>query len=442
MLPTVHIMMFGWPIISLVLFSSLKPRTAVLACLFAGWLLLPQAKFALSGLPDYTRVTAVMLGIVVGISLCDIGRVARIRLSRLDLPIVIFCMCPFASSLTNGLGIYDGISGVLTASITYGIPYFIGRLYFADRQGIRDLAVGLVFAVLCYTPLILWELRMSPQLHLQFYGFQELKFHMVMRMGWYRPPVFLQHGLELAVLLASAAIVAFWLWQAKSVKNIGILSARFSALILLFTSLLCRALNGWAVLMMGIGTMYLTKIMKTRVVLIVLVLIAPAYIFGRVVTNWDGATLVEVTKSINQERAMSLQSRIMHEVSLIDKALRRPYFGWAGYDRNRADYLPEGARGKRSIVDSYWILIFGTRGIVGLISVGLVLLWPIARLIKKLPPVRWSQPENAPAAALSMVLLGFTIDCLVNAMFSPIYFVIAGALIAFQPPVDDPNTVS
>ncbi|CAB5115690.1 hypothetical protein D3OALGB2SA_2668 [Olavius algarvensis associated proteobacterium Delta 3] len=267
------IMLLGWPVVSLVLFSVLRPRQAVLASLLAGWLLLPQkVGFKLSGLPDYTRVTSVVLGLVLGVLVFDLSRLSGIRLGRFDLPIVAWCLCPMASSVANGLGIYDGISGVLTHVIFYGIPYFIGRLYFSDHIGMRELAIGLIVAMLCYVPLILFELRMSPQLHKHVYGFLQIPFKMIWRLGWYRPMVFLRHGLELGVLIAGAALVAVWLWRSRSIIRIGWLSARFAALILLVVSLLCRALNGYFVLFMGLGALYTTKMFKSRAVVILLAL--------------------------------------------------------------------------------------------------------------------------------------------------------------------------
>ncbi|CAB5115672.1 hypothetical protein D3OALGB2SA_2667 [Olavius algarvensis associated proteobacterium Delta 3] len=98
--------------------------------------------------------------------------------------------------------------------------------------------------------------------------------------------------------------------------------------------------------------------------------------------------------------------------------------------------------GKRSITDSFWIIVFGKNGLVGLVSVGFVLLLPILVLTKRLSAAEWSLPDNAPAAALSMVLLGFTIDCLVNAMMSPLYFVIAGGLISYRPALEPVQDVS
>lgn len=394
---------------------------------------MPQAGIPLSGFPNYTRTTAIVLGLVLGVLFFDHGRLSTVRLKRLDLPIIIWCLCPLASSLANSLGIYDGLSGVLSAFINYGIPYFIGRLYFSDRVGMRELAVGLVFAVLCYTPLILYELRMSPQLHRYVYGFLQIPFHMIWRLGWYRPMVFLRHGLELGLIVAVATITSVWLWQNKSIARIGRLSAGFVSVTLLVVCLLCRALNGYTVLIMGLGTLYFIKSFGSRVVLVFILLFPPVYVFSRVVMDWHGEQVVQTVWSIDPLRARSLRSRISHEITLVSKALERPLFGWGGWNRNRAEELEKGAMGKRSITDSFWIIVLGQRGLVGLISVSLVLLVPIWLLARHMPAVAWSYPENGPAASLSMALLGFTIDCLANAMISPIFFVIAGALMAYQP---------
>lgn len=430
---TVYIMMFGWPIMSLLFFMLMRPRQAILLSVFMGWLLLPQANLRFQGLPDYSRATAVMLGVMLGIIFFDYRRLTQINIRRFDIPIIVLCVCPLASSISNDLGIYDGISAMLTYVTFFGAPYLIGRLYFSDSVGLREFSIGFVIAMLCYTPLILFELRMSPQLHRLVYGYLQIPFHMIWRLGWYRPPVFLSHGLELGLLLSSGTLTAIWLWQCKTVKRYRWISAGLAALSLLVICLLCRALNGYVILFIGLGSLYLIKITRMRILVVFLVLLPSVYVFGRVVTNWNAAPLVQVAQSINPLRARSLQSRISHEISLIDKALRRPFFGWGGWGRNRADEVEEGAMGSGSVTDSFWIIIFGQRGLVGLISAGIILLWPSMLLLRRLPVAMWCTPEHAPAAALSMVMLGFAIDCLVNAMASPIFFIIAGGLIAYKP---------
>lgn len=430
---TVLLMLIGWPIVSLILFLAMPPRKAVTASLFAGWLVLPQAKIQLTGLPDYTRTTAVVVGIVLGILIFDYGRILSIRLKLFDIPAVVLCLSPFFSSLSNGLGYYDGISAVVTSLTWYGIPYLIGRIYFCDQVGMHKLATGLAIAMLFYIPLILFEIRMSPQFHKHVYGFHQIPYHMMWRLGWYRPMVFLRHGLELGGLLSAATLTAIWLWRTRSASKFGWLPAGFASLALLIVCLLCRALNGYIVLILGLGALYLGTFFKARLVLVLLIMLPQVYVFGRISTNWDAAPLVEVVQLIDQDRARSLQSRISHEITLIDKALQRPLLGWSGYNRNRADDLAAGAMGHRSITDSFWIIIFGKYGLIGLLSTGMVLLLPTALLTRRLPIANWSNPVYAPASALSLVMLGFTIDCLANAMISPIYFLISGALIAYQP---------
>ncbi|MBM9605766.1 hypothetical protein, partial [Desulfopila inferna] len=324
MLPTVHIMMFGWPIVSLLLFFCCRPRSAVLISLLSGWLLLPQFSFLLPGIPNYTRTAAVVLGILLGVIIFDPGQLAQIRLRFFDIPIIALCMCPMASSLSNGLGIYDGISAAYTNTINYGIPYIIGRTYFSEPKSMREFAKGLVIAVLCYTPLILYEYRMSPQLHKIIYGFMQTHFHMVLRLGWYRPMVFLRHGLELGTLVSGATLTAFWLRRTRSVARYGWLSAGSAALFLFVILLLCRALNGYVTFIIGIIVLFAISILKIRTVAFLLVLLPMIYIQGRIVMDWDAAPLIGAAELINVSRARSLESRVCHESALIDKALRRP----------------------------------------------------------------------------------------------------------------------
>lgn len=429
---TVYIAMFGWPIVSIALFLRLSPRRAVLASILAGWLLLPQAAFSFSGLPEYTRFTAVHLGTLIGVAMFDGQAFARFRPRWFDLPMAIWCICPFASSITNGLGVYDGLSAVFTQVMVYAIPYFFGRVYCQSREGMRDLALAIFIGGVCYLPLIVWELRMSPQLHRYLYGYMQIPFHMIWRLGWYRPLVFMSHGLELGIFMAGAALSGLWLWRSGSVRRVWSIPIAWPALATLGVALACRALNGYGMLLIcGVG-LWSLKVLKTRGVVLALVLLPILYIGGRVLVDWRGEVLINQVASFNEKRAASMNSRIAHEVTLIDRALERPVFGWGGWNRNRATGdLAEGAMGKRSITDSFWIIAFGQKGLVGLTSVGLVLLGPVLLLLRGLEAREWASPQHGMAAVLAAVLLGFTYDRLFNGMLNPIYFTIAGGLMAY-----------
>ena len=58
----------------------------------------------------------------------------------------IWCVCPFISSMGNNLGMYDGFSAVAYQVTSWGLPYFIGRIYFNDLVGLRELAIAIVIS--------------------------------------------------------------------------------------------------------------------------------------------------------------------------------------------------------------------------------------------------------------------------------------------------------
>ena len=166
-----YIALFGWIPVILLLFATLPSRRAVVAASISAWLFLPVAQFPLPGLPDYTKVSATTAGLLLGTVLFDGGRFSGLRLRWFDLPILVWCVIPFASSVANSLGAYDGLSGVVNRTLTWALPYLIGRAYFSDLDGLRELATGILVGGLIYMPLCLWEIRMSPQLHRVIYGY-------------------------------------------------------------------------------------------------------------------------------------------------------------------------------------------------------------------------------------------------------------------------------
>ncbi len=110
---------------------------------------------------------------------------------------VIWCLCAFASSISNGLGIYDGIAASLVRIVTYGVPYLIGRIYLNNLNGMRQLAIGIFLGGLIYVPFCLLEVAISPQIHRMVYGYHGIReFGQAIRYGGFRPNVFMQHGLS------------------------------------------------------------------------------------------------------------------------------------------------------------------------------------------------------------------------------------------------------
>ena len=100
-------------------------------------------------------------------------------------------------------------------------------------------------------------------------------------------------------------------------------------------------------------------------------------------------------------------------------------FGWAGWGRSRI-YNEWGQ--DASVTDSWWVITFGVNGIFGLVSGTLVLLLPVILFILYYPAKTWSHPKIAPAAALSLILVSYMIDNLLNAITMPVFVLGVGAL--------------
>jgi tetratricopeptide (TPR) repeat protein len=83
-----------------------------------------------------------------------------------------------------------------------------------------------------------------------------------------------------------------------------------------------------------------------------------------------------------------------------------------------------------TIVDGYWIIVFGVSGLIGLYSLIAMFLLPIVLLMRRHPVSTWTQPDVAPASALAALMAVVMIDDLSNAMLNPIYALIVGGLSA------------
>ena len=168
------IALFGAIPLTLVLFALLPARCAVVTGAIAAWLFLPCTGVDLPGFPDYTKATAATAGILLGTLVFEPARLAAFRLRWFDLPMLLWSLCPFASSLSNGLGPYDGLSAALGQTIAWFLPYLVGRLYLTDVEGLRELALGMIIGGLCLVPLCLFEFKMSPCVSRMVYGVSQV----------------------------------------------------------------------------------------------------------------------------------------------------------------------------------------------------------------------------------------------------------------------------
>lgn len=423
----VPLVLFGWLPFVVVIFTLLPPRRAVITAFLIGWLLLPVAKYDLPGFPDYGKGTATNLGVVLGVVLFDASRLSAMRWRWFDLCAAAFCFGPLLSSLSNGLGVYDGYATSQAQFLTWGLPYLIGRAYFADGPGLEELARGLALGGLVYVPLCLWEIRMSPQLHYKVYGIAQHAFDQTMRGGGYRPMVFLYHGLALGLWMAVASVIAVTLWRRARHKTIAMFPPWMAALGLVAVTVLCKSSGATLLMFMALAGLYFTFSRATPKVLVALAVLPFLFVPIRALNLWSGDELVQWIYQYLPDRALSLGYRFDCENLLSEKARQRWLLGWGGWGRSGL-FIGEPDSAQPVVTDSLWILVFGRQGALGLAGIVGMLTIPVIAFARACPRNLWRHPRVAPAVALAMCLCMYMLDNLVNNMPNPFFVLIAGGL--------------
>ena len=432
MLHPIFVALIGWIPVVVVMFAMMPVKRAAAMAVIGAWLLLPPSRISLAGLPDYSKVSAASLGLVFGTMFFGTQFIVSFRPRWFDVPMLLYCFVNTASSLSNGLGIYDGLAQSLGACVHWGLPYLFGRMYFGDASGLRMFTVGLAIAgVACVIP-CLWEIRMSPMLLRGIYGVGNWE---GTRWSGYRPKLFFSTGLELGMWMTAASLAAWWLWRCGVIKKLGKYSVGKTLLpILLGTTVLCRSTGALVLLAGGMFLLWVSVRFKTRVFLWALVLFGPVYVALRVPDLWSGENLVDVVATISPARATSLSYRFKCESLLIAQAVKQPVFGWGGWGRSSV-YSGELSQDASRMVppDGLWMVIFGMNGFAGLSLLYLILELPAILFLFRFPARFWHEPRVAPATVAATLLGLYMIDCLLNAQINIIYVALAGGLVGITP---------
>ncbi|WP_088243482.1 O-antigen ligase family protein [Calothrix rhizosoleniae] len=431
-----QLVMLLWLPVVLYLFTSFTAQRAVIISFIAAWLFLPQnAGFSVLGLPDYERMSATCYGILLATFIFDVQRFRSFQFNWLDLPMLIWCLCPFASSMSNDLGAYDGLAQSLQQTVSYGIPYFLGRIYLNNLIGFRHLAIAIFTSGLIYAPFCLYESRMSPVFHQLIYGYVDVRaFAQGFRYGSFRPTVFMEHGLAVGMWMMAATLIGIWLWQTGVVKQIWGIPIMWLVIGLLFTFILVRSTGAYLYLLLGCIILFVAKKFRTALVMLLVMLAMSSYLYMGATGVFNSERIHGIVSALEMVvepgRASSLGYRMSNEELLSEKARHRPIFGWGGWGRNRI--LEENWEGELvdvAITDSLWIIAFGINGTVGLIALFSSSLLPSLSFFWLRYPARfWFKPEIAPAALLSVVITLYMLDCTLNNMPNPVFTLASGGI--------------
>ncbi|WP_439621377.1 hypothetical protein [Gemmata sp.] len=415
-----------------------------------------------------TKENAVGLGLLAGSVLFDARRWLAARPRWFDLPVLAWCGGAVATALANSLvyddpisgyvpvgagpvsgalavldysDLYEGLVQAAEVTLAWGLPYLLARLYVTDGAKLRDLVLAVVIGAAAYAPLCLLETVVSPQLHRWVYGFHQHEFGQSIRFSGYRPMVFMEHGLAVGFWMVAGAVAAAWLRANGALKVVPLpggrrVSGLWVAVGLAVVAVACKSTGALALGAVAAAALFAARAAGRSLPVVLVLCAAPAYCFVRTQGAWDAnEALVFIDSAVGADRAQSLAFRLENENVLIAKALERPVLGWGGWGRNRVfDEYGQST----TVADGLWVITLGKRGLVGLLNVGVVLILPVALVLVRYGGRLWTDPAAAATAAAAVVLAVYSIDCVLNAMFNPVYVLIAGGLIGLRPEATAP----
>jgi hypothetical protein len=425
-------------------FTRARPTVAAAQVMVWGMMWLPEgAAFDLPALPPISKYTISALAALIGVAWKAPARLRAARVDRgYDAWIVLMVLAQIGTVLTNqdplhygiwktidlpGFTAYDGISSAVRVLLTVGVPCVLGRALLRSERDVRDLFDVLAVAGVVYSLPILYEVRMSPMLHENIYGYSpRTDWLQNLRAGGYRPTVFMGHGLVVGFFMFLCTTAAICLHKAGRKRMFGLPMAAIVGY-LFVTLLLCKAAAAIIYCTVGYAAIRYLGTIGTGRLLVGLALLVVSYPLTRIAEVFPVQGLISLAGMLGPERVQSLQFRFDNEDLLLLKGAERLWFGWGGYSRERV-YDPETAK-DLVIQDGHWISVFGTSGLLGFVcffALMVLPLWQVRRAMSSL-----SNPEQRSLlAGLGFMVAICAVNMLPNMQLPYLQFVFASGLAA------------
>jgi hypothetical protein len=174
---------------------------------------------------------------------------------------------------------YDGLSQAVRDVVQVWVPLILGRALIRSRRDLHDLLVIMVVGGLIYSLPIFYELRMSPMLHYNIYGyFPRDDWSQNLRLGGYRPTVFMGHGLVVGFFMFLSTTAAITLHKAGKRALWGV-PMGYIIVYLLAVLLLVKATAALIYAAVGLALIRFLTVRNQMRVLLVLAFIVVSYTF-------------------------------------------------------------------------------------------------------------------------------------------------------------------
>lgn len=432
------IFLLAWIPIGLILCLRFPMRIALLAIFIGGWAILPAANYTPqpdifpywilgTGLPsDYFLTKASIIGLtgLLGLLVFDRKAIRSFELTLWDIPMMIWGMVPLLSSIANAIPPGTTILNEIYQLLAWVVPYFLGRLYFSDTASLRLAARAFVIAGLLYIPICLIEVWTGPQFYAHLYGYEPYRWIGAKRYFGYRPIGLLENGNQLGIWMATATLIAIWLWFKRIVSRVLNLPIAAVALSLLFTTLLCQSIGSIVLLLLLLPFVFFNQ--RTFPRAIALLMIAGILFFAglRIANVISLRSLVRNNPHAHAAAGFlkrigrgSFGWRLAEDERQITIALKKPVLGYGEWNWWRQGVFRPW---------SLWLLAFGMYGGIGLSALEALQMVPVIRVIW-FPFARSDIEAVNLRHALAASILMSALDNLLNSsMILPLLLVVGG----------------
>jgi len=431
-----YLVLLGWPLFSIWLYRKKSLQLATLITIIGGFMVLAvktSVDFPL--IPPLGKHSMPVFSAVIGCWLIKKQKIRYFDNKGLTQVFVLFLFIGafitaelnsdriiIGNNILPGLRLHDAISAVIGVFIKI-TPFFIGKKIFKTYQDQVLMFRFIVAAGLIYSIPILYEIRMSPQLHTLFYGYFPHSFAQQARGGGFRSVVFMGHGLAVAFFVACVLIAATAL--EKTGEKIRNFSPKMVSYYFLIILVLCKSK---AAFLYGVFAFFMIKKVSYKMqfrVATILALMTLLYPGMSIMKIFPHQAIVQTaTEYLGAERASSLEFRFDNEHILLEHARKRFLFGWGGWGRNLVHDEESGEN--ISVVDGLWVGVLGTSGIVGFVAIFGILSISIFKAKEAAKLVKGNERTLLTAQALLVSLI--MVDQILNASLNSWLWLVVGAL--------------
>ena len=437
---TIAAIYLGWAVATWAMFWRCRPAIAVLGSFLGGWILLPVGSYPAGsadavfpywiiglGLPSdmlLTKAVAAPTAAFLGVLLFDRKALRRLRPVWLDAPIAAWCLWPAIAATFAAEPRPPPPLAIGYLAAAWGLPWLLGRLYFASPEGRLLFVKGLVLSALACLPFSLVEGVLGPVAYDAVYETHPFRADGAIRYLGFRPLAFFEHGNQFGLWVSLGALAALWL----AISHPGA-RWRLAAAILIAMALAAQSVGAIVLLVVGAAGLWTFDRVRPRVLAsgaaLLIAIGGAVYLSGAIPfqaiakdTGWGR----EIVNGIRGAGRGSFTWRIAQDQKLLTDAVVRPVTGSAQWDWWRAkETRPWGLS----------LLIVGQFGLGGLLLALTTLLGPALR-------TAWVAPRGVAWRSDRLLLASIAVLAVIDALLNSFFFfpaiVVAGSLAAGTTP--------